>query len=331
MFGLSAEELLWNHTAFPYATALIEGPVFENALKNALGTSLEQRGLGAVTQNASDGQTHRRYCQRCALDELRHFGESFWHRSHNLPGVWACLRHGVHLHESDISIAWQGSFSLTLPHESKGRLVAKGAPTTVVMRIAEISSQWLARDWGPGKPVSADHYRALAVANGWLNADRQASKHALHSLLADAVSLKFLRAANLPTRQCEAEWPALMLRPGVKAPFVPVKHALLTVLLEQPAARPAQLCHAAKGPTIGPRVTDEACARAAERVLVRAIREGLVLSTADFLRSAGCLGAYRHRSRELPLLRAVVRRFRSSPSTVKRLGISKLLFLTPTV
>ena len=41
-----------------------------------------------------------RYCPACHAEALAHWGERFWRRTHQLPGVLVCLDHGVPLIES---------------------------------------------------------------------------------------------------------------------------------------------------------------------------------------------------------------------------------------
>jgi len=45
-----------------------------------------------------------RFCPLCVAEDRRDYGQAYWHRSHQLPGVWLCPRHDVPLF--DLSAAW---------------------------------------------------------------------------------------------------------------------------------------------------------------------------------------------------------------------------------
>lgn len=44
-----------------------------------------------------------RFCPECYAEEIRKYGESYWHRIHQTPGVLVCAKHNCQLIESNIS------------------------------------------------------------------------------------------------------------------------------------------------------------------------------------------------------------------------------------
>lgn len=326
LFRLPPEDLLWQHTAFPYATATLREEYYDRALANAFGSSLDARGLGAVTQNVSTGLAFRRYCRHCAAEERATYLASYWRRSHNLPGVWVCERHGCFLWQSTLPIGSSGALDKAMPHECSGRPMARGRPSEALMRVAQLSLQWLRRARTPGSFMVPTEYRLSAVTNDWVSGDRPINLELLTKSLTATFSQRFLSDCGLPSGL--AHWAGLMLRPSIDVEFVPVKHALLQTMLGQP--RPPnlpRLDHISSGPSgSSAKVLDDFYSRAARQQLRKLIVAGDVLTTEAFLRSAGCWGTYKHRGPELPKLRAVVREFRGSNATVKRLRPGKTLF-----
>lgn len=43
-----------------------------------------------------------RFCPLCVKEDLLQYGETYWHRLHQIPGVKACFSHGVWLEQSDL-------------------------------------------------------------------------------------------------------------------------------------------------------------------------------------------------------------------------------------
>ena len=163
LFRLSPEDLLWNHTTFPYATAKMQHQYYESALANALGSAKQMVGFGAVTQNVTAGLAYRKYCDLCVKDERERHRESFWHRSHNLPGVWLCTRHDTFLRQTSLPVSSSGHMDKALPHECTGRLLGTGDPSAALRRVADTSIKWFAAPRGPGDPVRPSTNRQTAI------------------------------------------------------------------------------------------------------------------------------------------------------------------------
>lgn len=99
--GLTFEKVLYEHTFFPYYTVFLSEERNRNMLN--LARSCEKKEdmirLGAVIrQNETAKQL--RFCPKCALEDFRRNGFTFWRRSHQLPGVWICTKHGCSLFAS---------------------------------------------------------------------------------------------------------------------------------------------------------------------------------------------------------------------------------------
>jgi hypothetical protein len=170
-------------------------------------------------------------------------------------------------------------------------------------------------------------YRDLAVTNGWLAANRVVDASSLARALSNRFSKRYLEECGVPTTVKTGFWAALMLQAKTDLPYAPIKHALLQTLLSAPAAQGSSITFAPPGPSASSnRRVDEFYSRGAKAELKRLIRSGEQVTTEAFLRGVGCLGAYRHRGDQLPDLRAVVREFRGSVATVKRLQPGKTLY-----
>lgn len=326
LFLIPVDDLLWNHTTFPYATATMQARYYERALANAHGSSKKMTGFGAVTQNVTVGLGFRRFCRDCADEERRRYAESFWHRSHNLPAVWICTRHRTFLHQTAVPVTSNGPLDKALPHECATRPLRRGRPSAPLQRVADISVGWLGRSRRPAAPPNAAAYRQMAIDTDWLASERQVSAERLSKYMVSTFGRRLLSDAGVPPN--DGQWASLMLRPAVDLPFMPVKHALMQCLLGQP--RPSEFQrfdHVSSGPSgSASDLLDDFYSRAARSHLRALASQGREFTTEQFLRAVGCWGVYKHRKAELPRLRAVVREFRGSPATVKRLRPGKTLY-----
>ena len=101
-WGLSAEEIAVRHTLLGYYTHFQGSRVRQDIL-----ASMYERGgfnqvrLGICAGSAVSPKRFR-LCLQCHEEGRMQYGEAYWHRSHQLPGVLVCDRHGVVLHETSV-------------------------------------------------------------------------------------------------------------------------------------------------------------------------------------------------------------------------------------
>lgn len=332
-FRLPLESLVWRHTSIPYCTAYLEPAAFERALRyvrSAAGT-----GLGAFVQNATTGRGVWRFCAGCVSDDLHQFGESYWRRMHNLPGVVICPVHGTYLRGTDTPIRMSSGVPLHLPsdHGAKSaRVLGVGKPSAALAEIARISNAVLQSTPldRPGLISPAD-YRSFAYQAGLLPVGSQVSSHRLNLLLRQLFGRTYLDRWDVSPDSKQGGWPILMLRDGTGVPFVPFKHILLGIALcSRHGERAALLEHRSSGPSAREsKSLDEATSQAVALTVRRMQVAGAsCVTTQQLLREAGCWQTYRHRGADLPRLRTVVLKFRTSHLSIKPLGPGKQLYRT---
>lgn len=92
VLGMSRESLLQNLTLAPFFNGL------EGLKPNKHGTkSLRHRQAYDRTAPFKLGGHYPRFCLQCAKKDISVLGYSYWHRSHQLPGLIWCPEHGSQL------------------------------------------------------------------------------------------------------------------------------------------------------------------------------------------------------------------------------------------
>lgn len=101
-FGLSFEQLLNHYSMFPFYMSFSSETLYEKvlswAMNNKNGSAATELGLFGYTARA----TMLRFCPQCYQYETTQYGESYWHRLHQTPGVLICEKHGCRLLDSKI-------------------------------------------------------------------------------------------------------------------------------------------------------------------------------------------------------------------------------------
>jgi transposase len=78
-------------------------------------------------------------CPKCVVEDSRDFSTAYWHREHQFPGVWVCMRHRCALQPSDMKATGVGRFDWTLPDPARLRpQAAADPPTPATMKLANM-------------------------------------------------------------------------------------------------------------------------------------------------------------------------------------------------
>lgn len=107
----SLADIVEKHTMFPYAGRFLERDRRRQALRLLMKT--DERYHNLLYQCKSKRvMRYLRYCPSCAAEDREQYGETYWHRSHQLQGVDVCPLHHCFLHDSQVLITSKGSPSL---------------------------------------------------------------------------------------------------------------------------------------------------------------------------------------------------------------------------
>ena len=321
---LSPKEILLRHSIFAYTTAFVDAAVYDACLENSLSTGQAAKAVGALTQSASDLVKWRRYCPRCAKDDIRKWGTSYWHRSHNLPGVTTCIHHAKILLETRLPTRGHRDWQDALPHEVAQARPLVTIPSPFDTQVTKLSCALLSTDTDsrPGYPRAG--YRDLVSQLGLLSQGRQANAEQLRKWLR-ALANAPLNRYDLPNRDLPLNWLQLMLRPANDVPLIALKHVLFrSAVALSNSTHVGCLDHIPTGPSPKSRNADDLrFANDLAQLRTLCERSGRRIRIRDALTELGCWGAFRHARANYPLLASSVRRLRRSVASVRTLKATK--------
>jgi hypothetical protein len=99
------EYLIKNHTLFPFYSAFLPPERAEKVLesmKGENGGSVYSR-TGIMASSVTLNQ-YFKFCPVCAKEDKLQYGELYWHRVHQIPGVLICPKHHVPLYDSQVPV-----------------------------------------------------------------------------------------------------------------------------------------------------------------------------------------------------------------------------------
>lgn len=315
---MRADDLLWNHTVFPYATAYFADGTYRKAVHNVLAGGASSVGFAAVLQSVSDYVPMRRTCPSCAAEDQATWGITYWKRMHHLPGVLFCPIHMTRLRQAALPSAKQCS-DTTAPTQRTGRVQVKTPPTDFDQELARLSL--LALNRSPGAPcvLHRDHYRQLLQMRGFLGPSGQVNRQDLA-----AWGLLNLRRPpellGLSGGNASMVWLARMLSLKDAHPHGTFKHLVFASLVEVSSRSGVTwgLSDSGHGPSAKPKeAADTQLAKTVRAIVQGFIRAGERARVSDVLTAAGCWSAFRHQPAQFPRLAAEVARLKSSAAAMR--------------
>jgi hypothetical protein len=101
----NVENIIQNHTLYPFYVTFLTPPeawVVKNLMIKKVNGSLLQ--AAKIAQTHEDLRKFFRFCPACLEEDTQKYGEAYWHRIHQTPGVLICPIHGVALQDSLVSL-----------------------------------------------------------------------------------------------------------------------------------------------------------------------------------------------------------------------------------
>jgi len=220
-------ELLLHHTPFGYITAFMSEHETDRFAECIL--SGRQGSLSSLAQSVTIGGRHPRYCQKCVKEDLVRFGESYWHRTHNLPFIDTCPHHYAPLFEVSSKI---GFVATNLPEDCSGTFVDCIYATPALDWIAEQSIVLLEGKLRHTVEEWFCMYRELAIERGFPRASTGLCGRSICSGLLGFFGCRFFQLAGWQFSLNGKSWPALMLRERHSTAMAPGKHLIIQAFLK---------------------------------------------------------------------------------------------------
>jgi len=223
------EKLLWDHTVFPYVTSYMQQQRVDHLRAKVLNPQAGAGSLASLVQSSTLGAKSLRYCRVCRETEMATHGESYWHRSHNLPAVLFCYRHGCVLHEVPMPTVDRAHL-LLLPQYQEGSDCELPAEHGLLMDVATRSARLLNPKEGV-RTCPIPSYRARALELGYRLPSGDTSGWQVAQDLYKRFDTLLAKSGSSYAENSKHHWPARMLRPAAGITFTPVKHVLLQSFL----------------------------------------------------------------------------------------------------
>lgn len=120
----SVSKFIEEHTLYPFYKLFLAPPeiwLLKDRMQKKLNDSISN--LAKIPPPLENSTQHfLKFCPVCLEQDAEEYGEAYWHRMHQVPGIFICLKHSIILRKSSVSMAIANSYHYpasleTCPHQ----------------------------------------------------------------------------------------------------------------------------------------------------------------------------------------------------------------------
>lgn len=110
--NMTMQELIKNHTMFPYYARFLPKTKKNRALEALINMRGDYNNLLSIPKSKNGTERYLRYCPICSENDKEKYGETYWHRSHQIAELNVCYRNRCSLVKSNVLISGKVSRGL---------------------------------------------------------------------------------------------------------------------------------------------------------------------------------------------------------------------------
>lgn len=317
-FGLELQTFLNEHTHYPFATAFWRQDDRDNLTRKLVNPETHIN-VAFLSQNAGKGVHALRLCPECIRKDLRDYGESYWKRTQQLPGVSHCVEHETRLQESHYSV----SDMLRAPPPHQVRQTSTCDPPLAhakALRLAQVAQGALNGNWNFIQPALEYRRRAMALGYGLNRTDIYSE--VLGEDFYAYFGHRFLESLGCGFRESGKPWVATLVG-SLNTNWTALRHVLLLTFFESqptPSCNPREHVTRKKPRHIDWAELENRTIQAIKSRVRQHQKEGTRTTVEALLTQIGVFGTYRHNKNRLKRLTEVLVAFKASPQAERQSG-----------
>lgn len=235
---ITSQQIILNNTLYPYYSTFLSEErataVYERMKGNNKSNIHMMTGIIASSINPSD---FLRYCPRCNIEDKEKYGEYYWHRLFQIPGVLICPFHNEPLHNSNINLNIQNRHEFLSANEDNCKSIVLGSRfgDEDMVRFLNLSQDicWINDNYHFARVKVAsidpleDYYISLLKEKGYATANgRVYQKRLINDFIQFIGGNRFLQELNSELNDDdECNWLSEIVRKHRKS-FHPLRHLL---------------------------------------------------------------------------------------------------------
>ncbi|MFR2886605.1 MAG: TniQ family protein [Clostridium butyricum] len=160
--NMTMQELIKNYTMFPYYARFIPTTKKKRALEALINMRGDYNNLLSIPKSKNGAERYLRYCPICSEKDKKQYGETYWHRSHQITELNVCYKHKCSLVESNVLISGKASRALVSAEKEVNIDNIKLIENDLEIRLAEYVTKVFKADMNIDKDIEIGkffHYK----------------------------------------------------------------------------------------------------------------------------------------------------------------------------
>lgn len=164
--NMPMEQIVEQHTMFPYYGRFLPKERREKAFRALVDMTGNYHNLLPIPQRKSSANRYLRYCPVCAAHDREQYGETYWHRTHQMIGIHVCPIHKCYLMDSNVIISGKATPSLKTAEEMiPSAAMPVFANNDIEIRVAEYMAAVFQADVDMDSCITAGAFLHSRMAN----------------------------------------------------------------------------------------------------------------------------------------------------------------------
>lgn len=231
--SITMDGLIQQHTLYLFYAPFLppeRAKKIEASMRGKAGGDIHTRG--GIVASTINTPTYFRFCQSCCQENLKQYGETYWHRLYQIPGVLFCPIHKIPLQDSKSP---QQSFN---KHEyyfaspencaiSADPFTYSTVTTKKLLTLVQNISYLLEKDF-PSRTLEwvTKRYRTLLIEKGYANVTGRVQQKRLIDDFVFFYGREFLEILDsMVTYEDRSNWLCQIVRKHRKV-FHPIRHSI---------------------------------------------------------------------------------------------------------
>lgn len=238
-WGYKTADFIYDHTLYPlyapFMPAQRSDQILEAMRGDTGGTIHTQTGIMA---SAIKENRYFKFCPKCSMEDKAKYGELYWHRLHQVPGVLICPLHKQILLDSSVPIRGQNKHefyaALEVNCPVKPRAINISDKALNHLNILATDIEWvLLNKLSPSQDLNwhRERYLSILIHKGLASCRGRVYTNELINSLVEFFGHEFLEAVQSPiNRNDGSNWLLSIVRKHRKC-FHPIRHLLMMEFL----------------------------------------------------------------------------------------------------
>lgn len=234
---VNADYLIDNHTMFPYFGAFFQREQYEEVrrlMRSGKGERIH--ATSGITASKIAPKENFMHCHKCCEEDMEKYGETYWHRVHQLPGVMVCPKHEKSLHETNVSVKATNQHEYIIATEENSRSKEKtvsvdDASFQHLLTFAKIANELLL---DPYRQTNDNHlqqqYKRKLAENNFVTSGGFVNRSKLYRSFQGTFGKATLQYLQSQIEYIESDWLTMIFQHHRKS-FHPIRHILVIMFL----------------------------------------------------------------------------------------------------